>query len=147
MQHPPHTTALPLQLELVAVMATLLQEVQELKKQIGAMKQGRTTDDIREELVQFAGRPEAAFDPHRALALVKALVALARREGHAKAQEYSVILDQIKPLVDEDFFKQLIVNQFGSGLVKQGGSKVVELVNETFPASLPLAGRGRITTT
>ncbi|KAI8482312.1 hypothetical protein Bbelb_399030 [Branchiostoma belcheri] len=33
----------------------------ELKKQFGAMKQGRTTD-IREELVRYAGRPVEAFD-------------------------------------------------------------------------------------
>ncbi|KAI8487983.1 hypothetical protein Bbelb_344310 [Branchiostoma belcheri] len=126
-----------------SVMATLLQEVQELKKQIGAMKQGRTTDDIREELVQFAGRPEAAFDPHRALALVEALVAQARREGHAKAQEYSVILDQIKPLVEEDFFKQLIVNQFGSGLVKQTlGNVAMHRIRELgVPSSLYIDDR------
>ncbi|KAI8480228.1 hypothetical protein Bbelb_420270 [Branchiostoma belcheri] len=124
-----------------SVMATLLQEVQELKKQIGAMKQGRTTDDIREELVQFAGRPEAAFDPHRALALVEALVAQARREGHAKAQEYSVILDQIKPLVDEDFFKQLIVNQFGSGLVKQVVKDIAQFVK--FQGKMPRGGASK----
>ncbi|KAI8495064.1 hypothetical protein Bbelb_270500 [Branchiostoma belcheri] len=34
----------------------------ELKKQFGAMKQGRSTD-IREELVRYAGRPVEAFDP------------------------------------------------------------------------------------
>ncbi|XP_078666802.1 uncharacterized protein LOC144908811 [Branchiostoma floridae x Branchiostoma belcheri] len=124
-----------------SVMATLLQEVQELKKQIGAMKQGRTTDDIREELVQFAGRPEAAFDPHRALALVEALVAQARREGHVKAQEYSVILDQIKPLVDEDFFKQLIVNQFGSGLVKQVVKDIAQFVK--FQGKMPRGGASK----
>ncbi|KAI8487552.1 hypothetical protein Bbelb_347860 [Branchiostoma belcheri] len=45
-----------------AVMATPLHVVQELKKQLGAMKQGRTTD-IREDLVRYAGRPVEAFDP------------------------------------------------------------------------------------
>ncbi|KAI8484558.1 hypothetical protein Bbelb_376650 [Branchiostoma belcheri] len=45
-----------------AVMATPLHVVQELKKQFGAMKQGRSTD-IREELVRYAGRPVEAFDP------------------------------------------------------------------------------------
>ncbi|KAI8502574.1 hypothetical protein Bbelb_192760 [Branchiostoma belcheri] len=44
------------------VMATPLHVVQELKKQFGAMKQGRTTD-IREDLVRYAGRPVEAFDP------------------------------------------------------------------------------------
>ncbi|XP_019636534.1 PREDICTED: uncharacterized protein LOC109479100 [Branchiostoma belcheri] len=108
--------------------AALIREMQELKKQVGALKSGRAADDIKEELVQYAGRPEAAFDAHRALALVEALVSQARKEGHAKAKEYSIILDQISPLVSEPFFRHLIVNQFGCGIVKQVARDIAQFV-------------------
>ncbi|CAH1274670.1 Hypp5361 [Branchiostoma lanceolatum] len=93
--------------------------MQELRRQVEAMRQGRAADDIKEELVRYATRPEAALDPHRALALVEVLVSQAQKEGHDKAQEYAIVLDEMSPLVMEDYFKRLIVNQFGSGIVKQ----------------------------
>ncbi|KAI8490417.1 hypothetical protein Bbelb_316850 [Branchiostoma belcheri] len=46
-----------------------MRELRELKKRVGALKSGRAADDIKEELVQYASRPEKAFDAHRALAL------------------------------------------------------------------------------
>eukprot|EP00058_Branchiostoma_floridae_P003967 XP_002589455.1 hypothetical protein BRAFLDRAFT_80149 [Branchiostoma floridae] len=108
--------------------AALVTELNALKQQVGAMRGGRSSDDIKEELVQYAGRPGAAFDPHRALALVETLVMQARREGHKKAHEYSIILDQIYPLAREDFFRQLIVNQFGSTLEKQVNKEIAQFV-------------------
>ncbi|KAI8494118.1 hypothetical protein Bbelb_284650 [Branchiostoma belcheri] len=108
--------------------AALIREMQELKKQVGALKSGRAADDLKEELVQYAARPEAAFDAHRALALVEALVSQARKEGHAKAKEYSIILDQISPLVSEPFFRHLVVNQFGCGIVKQVARDIAQFV-------------------
>ncbi|KAI8487935.1 hypothetical protein Bbelb_343830 [Branchiostoma belcheri] len=68
----------------VTDVAALVRELRELKKQVGALKSGRAADDIKEELVQYASRPEAALDAHRALALVEALVTQARRKDTPK---------------------------------------------------------------
>ncbi|CAH1242798.1 Hypp6977 [Branchiostoma lanceolatum] len=105
--------------------AALVQEMQELRRQVGALRQGRAADDMKEELVRYASRPQAAFDPHRALALVTQ----ARKEGHDKAQEYAIVLNEISPLVMEDYFKRLIVNQFGSGILKQVARDISQFIN------------------
>ncbi|KAI8522166.1 hypothetical protein Bbelb_019200 [Branchiostoma belcheri] len=113
--------------------AALVRELQELKKHVGALKSGRAADDNN--------RPEAAFDAHRELDLVEALVAQARKERHAKAEEHSIILDQISPLVTQPFFRQLLVNQFGCRIVKHVARDIAQFVKcqEEGTIALPLS--------
>ncbi|XP_066279657.1 uncharacterized protein [Branchiostoma lanceolatum] len=97
----------------------LRREMQEMRESLGRMRRGRTADDLQDEVVQYAKRPWAAFDPQRAVGLLQTLVSQARREDHQKAREFNIIVDQITPLSGESYFKDLIINQLGSPLEKQ----------------------------
>ncbi|CAH1259284.1 Hypp2228 [Branchiostoma lanceolatum] len=110
-----------------------------------AKGQGRTVDDIRDELAQGAGRPLAVFDPRRALALMKTLVAQARREGHPKLEEFLVFLETTSPHAGEYYFRGLLIDRFGSGVVKKvstGIDAYVKLQNKLsrYVASLSSSG-------
>ncbi|KAI8522082.1 hypothetical protein Bbelb_018360 [Branchiostoma belcheri] len=98
----------------------LVRELQELKKHVGALKSGRAADDNNNGKECRSDRPPCD--------LVEALVAQARKERHAKAEEHSIILDQISPLVTQPFFRQLLVNQFGCRIVKHVARDIAQFV-------------------
>ncbi|KAI8506605.1 hypothetical protein Bbelb_160320 [Branchiostoma belcheri] len=98
---------------------TLRKELEEMKETVSRIQKGRTTAELQDEVVQYARRAWAAFDPQRAVALLQTLVTQARRENHQKAREFAIIAEQLTPHAEEPYFKDLIVNQLGSQLDKQ----------------------------
>ncbi|XP_035659663.1 glutenin, high molecular weight subunit DX5-like [Branchiostoma floridae] len=109
--------------------ADLRREVSEMRGLMSQLQQGRTVEDVRSELVYYAGRPQAAFDPHRAMGLMETLVQQARREAHPKANEFRIIVERASVHRDEWFFPGLILNQFGSGEEKKVGKDIDSFVN------------------
>ncbi|KAI8496632.1 hypothetical protein Bbelb_252870 [Branchiostoma belcheri] len=83
-----------------------------MKETVSRIQKGRTTAELQDEVVQYARRAWAAFDPQRAVALLQTLVT-------QKAREFAIIAEQLTPHAEEPYFKDLIVNQLGSQLDKQ----------------------------
>ncbi|KAI8484560.1 hypothetical protein Bbelb_376670 [Branchiostoma belcheri] len=79
----------------------------------------RNTETIREELLEQAKRPAAIFDPLKAMALVESLMDTARNEGHEKAEEFKLLVSQLRPHLHRPYFKELIIDQYSSGLLRQ----------------------------
>ncbi|CAH1266692.1 Hypp3520 [Branchiostoma lanceolatum] len=100
-------------------MEGLRREVLGMRQTLSRLQQGRTVDVIRDELVQYAKRLLEVLDPRRALALMETLVTQARREGHPKLEESLVIVETATPHAGEYYFKGLLIDQFGSGVVKK----------------------------
>ncbi|KAI8487939.1 hypothetical protein Bbelb_343870 [Branchiostoma belcheri] len=69
-------------------LAELRTQMKEMADKLDRTKRGRTAEEVREELVQYAGRPAAAFEPQRSVALIYTLVSQARKEDHPKTQEF-----------------------------------------------------------
>ncbi|XP_066278751.1 homeotic protein antennapedia-like [Branchiostoma lanceolatum] len=104
---------------------TAQQEFERLRRELSGMRdemaqlRGGSVDSIKEELVQLASRPPAAFDARRALGLLETLAITAKHQNHAKAGEYGAMLQTVRPLVDQDFFNELIIDMLGDPVVKQ----------------------------
>ncbi|KAI8484499.1 hypothetical protein Bbelb_377700 [Branchiostoma belcheri] len=79
----------------------------------------RNTETIREELLEQAKRPAAIFDPLKAMALMESLMVTARNEGHEKAEEFKLLVSQLRPHLHRPYFKELIIDQYSSGLLRQ----------------------------
>ncbi|KAI8495108.1 hypothetical protein Bbelb_270940 [Branchiostoma belcheri] len=79
----------------------------------------RNTETIREELLEQAKRPAAIFDPLKAMALMESLMDTARNEGHEKAEEFKLLVSQLRPHLHRPYFKELIIDQYSSGLLRQ----------------------------
>ncbi|KAI8487253.1 hypothetical protein Bbelb_350510 [Branchiostoma belcheri] len=60
---------------------TLRKELEEMKETVSRIQKGRTTAELQDEVVQYARRAWAAFDPQRAVSLLQTLVTQARKEG------------------------------------------------------------------
>ncbi|XP_078694895.1 uncharacterized protein LOC144923885 [Branchiostoma floridae x Branchiostoma belcheri] len=97
---------------------TMRREFQALKEEVNKMK-GDSVEGIKEELIQLASRPSAAFDARRAVGLLETLSVRAKHQNHPKADEFSAILLQLRPLSDRDFFKDIILDILGSPVIKQ----------------------------
>ncbi|KAI8517629.1 hypothetical protein Bbelb_036460 [Branchiostoma belcheri] len=52
---------------------TLRKELEEMKETVSRIQKGRTTAELQDEVVQYARRAWAAFDPQRAVALLQTL--------------------------------------------------------------------------
>ncbi|KAI8486725.1 hypothetical protein Bbelb_354730 [Branchiostoma belcheri] len=80
---------------------TLRKELEEMKETVSRIQKGRTTTELQDEVVQYARRAWAAFDPQRAVALLQTLVTQARRKNHQKAREFAIIAEQLTPHAEE----------------------------------------------
>ncbi|CAH1268760.1 Hypp3981 [Branchiostoma lanceolatum] len=89
----------------------------------------QTAEAIKQQILEHAARPAALFDRRKVVALMETLVDVARAEGHPRAEEFKVIVTQLKPHVLSLRFKELLVDQFGSKLLKQVCKSVSTIVN------------------
>ncbi|XP_078657755.1 uncharacterized protein LOC144903480 [Branchiostoma floridae x Branchiostoma belcheri] len=99
-------------------LADLRTEFAALRQEINRLR-GTSVDGIKDELIQHASRPKAAFDAKKAMGLMETLSQQATQSNHPKAEEYKAILKQLRPLEEKEYFKDIILDLFGSQVVKQ----------------------------
>ncbi|KAI8510819.1 hypothetical protein Bbelb_117350 [Branchiostoma belcheri] len=108
-------------------LADLRTEFAALRQKINRLR-GTSVDGIKDELIQHDSRPKAAFDPKKAVGLMETLSQQATQSNHPKAEEYKAILQQLRPLEKKEYFKDIILDLFGSQVVKQVNKSIASFV-------------------
>ncbi|CAH1274683.1 Hypp5382 [Branchiostoma lanceolatum] len=85
------------------------QDLSSMREEMAQLRGGKA-DSIKQGPVQLASRPPAAFDARRALGTLETLAITAKHQNHAKAGEYGAMFQTVRPLADQGFFNDLIID-------------------------------------
>ncbi|XP_019637783.1 PREDICTED: uncharacterized protein LOC109480076 [Branchiostoma belcheri] len=94
-------------------------KIASLEATVQRLSGSASTEALRKELLDHATRPAALFDPRKAISMMEALVDTAKGEGHSDAEQFKLILSQMRRHVTKPYFQELIIDQFGEGVLKK----------------------------
>ncbi|KAI8506417.1 Cadherin-like and PC-esterase [Branchiostoma belcheri] len=78
------------------VLQAIRDKIASLEATVQRLSGSASTEALRKELLDHATRPAALFDPRKAISMMEALVDTAKGEGHSDAEQFKLILSQMR---------------------------------------------------